>query len=79
VLIGVTDRRVLVVGRWRVAEPVVSVDDVTLALAETAAGGSSPGVLTDIPGGTVELDLDAVALARLWAQMDGLASVVGVG
>ena len=72
VLIGVTDRRVLVVGRWRAADPSwqVSVDDATRPMAELAEGGSR--VLAGIPGGTIELDLDDSALERLWSHMAGL-------
>jgi hypothetical protein len=83
VLIGITDRRVLVVSRTSVAESgggsglrtTVSVDDVTAESAGFARGAVMP--VAD--GGSIAFDLDERALDRLWSAMDGLAGTTGVG
>jgi hypothetical protein len=82
VLIGITDQRVLVVGRGWEAEPGggsglrtgISVDDLTDHVKT-----STPAASLQVAGGTIELDLDDDALDRLWASMGGLAGTAGVG
>jgi hypothetical protein len=82
VLIGITDRRVLVVGRSRYAEPgggpglrsAISVDDVTGHVST-----STPTASLQVAGGTIQLDLDDDALDRLWESMGDLAGTTGVG
>jgi hypothetical protein len=82
VLIGITDQRVLVVGRWWVAEPgggsrlrtEFSVEDVTCHVYL-----STPTASLEVAGGTIKLDLDDAALDRLWASMGDLAGTTGVG
>jgi hypothetical protein len=81
VLIGITDQRILVVGRGWDAGPgggsglrtLISVDDVT-----DHVQSSTPASL-QVAGGTIELDLDDAALDRLWASMGDLAGTTGVG
>jgi hypothetical protein len=81
VLIGITDRRVLVVGQSE-AEPgggsglrtELSVEDVTEQVEP-----STPTMSLQVAGGTLMLDLDDDALARLWASMGELAGTSGVG
>jgi hypothetical protein len=83
VLIGITDRRVLVVGRTSAAGPgggsglraTFHVDDVTARSPGFARGAVMPAA----DGGTITLDLDEQALDRLWSAMDGLAGATGVG
>ena len=82
VLIGITDQRVLVVGRWWDAEPgggaglrtEISVDDVTHHVYLF-----TPTASLEVAGGTIKLDLDDDALDRLWASMGDLAGTTGVG
>jgi hypothetical protein len=82
VLIGITDQRVLVVGRWWDAEPgggsglrtEMSVDDVTRYVDMSMRMTSF-----EVAGGTIKLDLDDDALDRLWASMGELAGTTGVG
>jgi hypothetical protein len=81
VLIGITDQRVLVVGRWWDAEPGggsglrdISVDDVTHRVYM-----STPTASLEVAGGTITLDLDGDALDRLWVAMGDLAGTTGVG
>jgi hypothetical protein len=83
VLIGITDRRVLVVGRTSAAGPgggsglraTFHVDDVT----EQSPGFARGAVMPAADGGTIALDLDEDALDRLWSAMDGVAGASGVG
>jgi hypothetical protein len=80
VLIGITDRRALVIGCSREQEaasghgfrPGFGVDDVTTRVAGFARG--APMVVAG--GDTIALDLDEHALDRLWESMDGLAAGV---
>ena len=82
VLIGITDQRVLVVGRWWDAEPgggsglrtEMSVDDVTRHVDMSMRMSSF-----EVAGGTIKLDLDDDAHDRLWASMGDLAGTTGVG
>jgi hypothetical protein len=81
VLIGITDQRVLVVGRWWDAEPGggsglrdISVEDVTGHVYL-----STPTASFEVAGGTITLDLDDDALDRLRASMGDLAGTTGVG
>jgi hypothetical protein len=83
VLIGVTDRRALVIGGRRRGETGsgtgfqsgIGVDDVTTWVAGFVRG--APMVVAD--GDTIALDLDDHALDRLWRSMDELATAAGVG
>jgi hypothetical protein len=82
VLIGITDRRVLVVGRQRAdagerlgAQPGVSVVDVTPHVA--GLGRASSIEMAD--GDTIAFDLDDHTMDRLWESMDGVAGITGVG
>ncbi len=82
VLIGITDQRVLVVGRWWDAElgggsglrTEIGVEDVTRDVFF-----STPTASLKVAGGTIKLDLDDDALDRLWASMGDLAGTTGVG
>lgn len=76
VLVGITDRRVLVVGRWPAADADRRTSDgrVTsgqMMTAVTAVMRSDGGRGLDLPGSDAELDLDPVALDRLWSHLDG--------
>ena len=82
VLVGITDRRVLVVGRWRAdasdrhgPRTGVSVVDATPHVAGLARAAS----IEMETGDTISFDLDDHTMDRLWAAMDGLAGVTGVG
>jgi hypothetical protein len=82
VLIGITDRRVLVVGRLRpdVGERLgpptgVSFVDVT----PHVAGMRRVASIEMEDGGTIAFDLDDHTMDRLWKSMDGLAGITGVG
>ena len=82
VLVGITDRRVLVVGRWRAnasdrsgLQTGVSVVDATPHVAGLA-GAASIEMGT---GDTISFDLDDHTMDRLWAATDGLMGVTGVG
>jgi hypothetical protein len=82
VLVGITDRRVLVVGRWRVdaserqgPRAGVSVVDATPHVAGLARAAS----IEMGSGDTISFDLDDHTMDRMWAAMDGLAGVTGVG
>ena len=66
VLIGVTDRRVIVIGR-RTADTSA---DVTVADATSCASKIERASLMRFPGGQLELDVDQEAMARLWASVD---------
>lgn len=76
VLIGVTDRRVLVVGPGAAsaAGREVRVADATGVMTRLIAGGTFTVLLADMPGGVVELDLDPAALDRLREHVDGLGA-----
>jgi hypothetical protein len=67
VLIGVTDRRVVVIGRRRASDSSwsVRVADATQCAVTVERRGSVP-----FDGGRLELDLDEDALSRLWAHVD---------
>jgi len=69
VLIGVTDRRVLVIGRRRAADSTwtLGAADATTCAATINRDGAMP-----FRGGRLELDLDEDALRRLWDTVDGL-------
>ncbi len=84
VLIGVTDRRILVVGRWPVAEvdqplrddPRREVPTITTAIItslEEARDGR--GTHLGLPG--AEFRLDPVALHRLWEHVAGWQGASG--
>lgn len=78
VLIGVTDRRVLVIGRR--ATPggeQLAIEDVTQAVTALVAAETLTGVVLGIDGGTVTLD--QADLARLREYVAGPGSVAGVG
>ena len=82
VLVGITDRRVLVVGRWRMdaserqgPRAGVSVVDATPHVAGLARAAS----IEMVSGDTISFDLDDHTMDRLWAAMDDLAGVTGVG
>lgn len=72
VLIGVTDRRVVVIGRHRTPDAswTVRVADATRCAATVERRGTVP-----FDGGRLEFDLDDDALTRLWAQVDGVRPV----
>jgi hypothetical protein len=80
VLIGVTDRRMLVISRRRavggsrgaVTRTAPVVDDVTMLVCTLARD-----VPMEVAGGTIELDLDADALDRLWRQVAQLDGAIG--
>lgn len=74
VLIGVTDRRVLVVGPGEPSATLdhVGVADVTRAARRTFEGRTFTVVHDDLPGGEVEIDLEPADLARLRELMDEL-------
>ena len=76
VLIGVTDRRVLVIGRRRAADStwMLGVADATMCAAKADRSGSVP-----YRGGRLELDLDEDAIRRLWEKVDGLPPGAGFG
>lgn len=76
VLIGVTDRRVLVVGPGGSSAPerTVPVADATRALSRMVADGTFTVVLSDLPGGEVELQLEPADLVRLREHVDGLGA-----
>jgi hypothetical protein len=77
VLIGVTDRRVLVIGRRRAADSTwtLGVADATTCAAKVDRTGDS----LPYRGGRLELDLDEDALRRLWDKVDGLPTGAGFG
>jgi hypothetical protein len=82
VLIGITDRRVLVVGRRRAdagdrlgAQLGVSVVDVTSHVAEFGRAAS----IEMADGDTIAFDLDDHTMDRLWQSVDGLAGITGAG
>lgn len=74
VLIGITDRRVLVVGSGTASAngDHVAVADATRAMSRVVAGRTFTVVLSDLPGGEVELDLDPADLLRLRELVDEL-------
>jgi hypothetical protein len=76
VLIGVTDRRVLVVGprTASASDRSVEVADATRVMTRLVAGGTFTVRLADLPGGVVDLELDPVALARLRQHVDELGA-----
>jgi hypothetical protein len=76
VLIGVTDRRVLVIGRRRAADSswTLGVADATMCAAKVDRSAALP-----YRGGRLELDLDEDAMRRLWSTVDGLLPVEGFG
>lgn len=79
VLIGITDQRALIVGRWQAAEAtssgeIVRVSDVTRCVALVERRGPIP-----FGGGHLVLDLDDDALTRLWDHVDGLPGVGKIG
>ncbi len=83
VLVGITDRRVLVVGRWRAdaneqRRPRAGVTVVD-ATPHVAAGLARTASIEMDSGDTISFDLDDHTMDRLWAAMDGLAGVTGVG
>ncbi len=81
VLVGITDRRVLVVGRWPAADADQRPHEDELMTCVTAlvrAGRDGRGSRLDLPGGDAELDLDQVALDRLWEHVDGPGDEAGV-
>jgi len=67
VLIGVTDRRVVIIGRRRTPDAswIVRAADATRCAATVERRGTVP-----YDGGRLELDLDDDALTRLWARVD---------
>jgi hypothetical protein len=82
VLIGITDRRVLVVSRQRAdagaclgAQLGVCVMDVTPHVAGLGRAAS----IEMADGDTIAFDLDDHTMDRLWESMDGLAGISGVG
>jgi hypothetical protein len=76
VLIGVTDRRVLVIGRRRAADSswTLGVADATTCAAKLDRNGVMP-----FRGDRLVLDLDEDALRRLWDKVDGLPPGAGFG
>ena len=85
VLIGVTDRRILVVGRWPAADadqgshddplhevPMYVTTALTASLEEARDGR---GTRLGLPG--AEFRLDPVALDRLWEHVDGRQGASG--
>lgn len=81
VLVGITDRRVLVVGRWPAADADQRPHEdetITCVTALVRAGRDGRGSRLDLPGGDAELDLDPVALDRLWQHVAGPGDVAGV-
>jgi len=91
VLIGVTDRRILVVGRWPAADADAdagnaSHDDplhevqlpmyvTTAPMASLAVARDGRGTRLGLPG--AEFWLDPVALDRLWEHVDGRQGASG--
>jgi hypothetical protein len=82
VLIGITDRRVLVVGRQRTdagerlgVQLGIGVVDVTPHVA--GLGRTASIEMAD--GDTIAFDLDDHTMDRLWESVDGLAGITGVG
>ena len=83
VLVGITDRRALVIGRRPSTgtgdgsgpSHGFGVHDVTTRVAEFVRG--TPMVVAD--GDTIELDLGELALDRLCISIDGLGPAVGAG
>ncbi|MET0147307.1 MAG: hypothetical protein ABW328_21365 [Ilumatobacteraceae bacterium] len=66
VLIGVTDRRVLIIGRRTAdANSAVRVADAT-----SCASTIERAALMQVPGGHLELDIDQEGMSRLWARVD---------
>jgi hypothetical protein len=72
VLVGVTDRRVVVIGRPGRSEAsstrVVDVIDVT----HCATGSPRDQLLVPHRDGHLEFDIDVDAIARMWAHIDGI-------
>jgi hypothetical protein len=66
VLIAVTDRRVVVVGRSRTEAPDLRVVDVTDCSATVARGSKRVPHLD----GHLTFDLDDASFARIWARID---------
>jgi hypothetical protein len=84
VLIGVTDRRILVVGRWPVADvdqplrddPPREVPTITTAItASLEEARDGRGTHLGLPG--AEFRLDPVALHRLWEHVAGWQGASG--
>jgi hypothetical protein len=80
VLIGVTDRRILVVGRWPTADDESTMLEgsmhVTTALtASLEEARDGRGTRLGLPG--AEFTLDPVALDRLWEHMAGRQGASG--
>ncbi len=76
VLIGVTDRRVLVVGPGgpSAAHDPVGVADVTGAMRRMFDRRTFTVVLNDLPGGEVEIDMEPADLVRLREMVDELGA-----
>ena len=76
VLIGVTDRRVLVVGPGGTSatHDGVGVADATGAMTRMVAGRTFTVLLNDMPGGEVEIDLEPADLVRLRELVDELGA-----
>jgi hypothetical protein len=66
VLVAVTDRRVIVVGRSRRASGELRIIDVT------ECSTTSPRLVRQVPhvDGHLMFDLDDAAIARMWARID---------
>lgn len=70
VLIGVTDRRVVLIGRRERSEAApVRLTDVTVCAASAPRGGH----VVPHDDGHLAFDVDAEALARVWTRIDDLA------
>jgi hypothetical protein len=76
VLIGVTDRRVVIIARQRASDATwtVRVADATGCAASIDRAGVMP-----YAGGHLQLDLDEDALRRLWAHVDDVRPVAPDG
>ena len=71
VLIAVTDRRVVVVGRSKTEVDVLRVVDVTDCSTTVARDSKRVPHL----GGHLTLDLDDASIARIWARIDDVRGV----
>ena len=76
VLIGVTDRRVVIIARQRASDATwtVRAADATGCAASIDRDGVMP-----FAGGQLQLDLDEDALRRLWAHVDDVRPVTPDG